>query len=842
MEFHMQNSSEPYANELTFGQWIRRLRGARDLTQERLAEEVPCAVQTIRALESGARRPSLEMAERLADILQIAAAERAHFLTLARRPPGMTAPVAPVVAVTTTAAAAPAAAPAPLRPKLPLTALIGRAGECAELRDLLVMQRARLVSLVGPGGMGKSRLALQMAHDLAADFQHGALWVALAPVDQAEAIPQLLAETLGVTPDGALSPAAQIDALIAGRELLVVLDNFEHLLDNRDGDKAVTLLEQMLRHNERVHVIITTRERLRLSAEHVFELDGLSAPAPAQLATLSLDDLANYDAVMLFLERARQVDRQFTLNSANFRAVAEVCALLRGMPLAIELAASWVRLLNPAEIVGEITQSIDFLAMADRTMAPRHRSMRAVFDHSWRLLQPEERTALARLAIFRGGFERDAAQAVAGLELPMLAALVDKSLVRSIATDAAPHTNRYDLHELLRQYLTDKLADAGEEQSIAARHAQHYTRLAERIAPHLTQSESRRWVTQLEGEQGNLNAALHWCLETGSDVALGVRLAASLGRYWYLSDQWREGRAWLTQALSFAEPDSLARAHIVARLAEICISLSDHAAAQRHIDQAIALWRQLDEREQLAWTLFQAGSLATAIGDETAAENCFAESLALYRAVGNQQRVAMVLMHRCSYVITHGRYAEAATMAAECLPIFRATGFHGSLSAALNLLGRAVLGLGEFERAVELFNESLQMSRERNSQSGRAWSLLNLGLAYTLHGDSATGRRYYLDALEDYLSLDRRGGVLAVADGLAAGLAVSDCAANAVALMTATERLRGQMGEALTVQEVAMRQDALDTAHRQLSENAWERAVMHGQALTFDQVVALART
>jgi tetratricopeptide (TPR) repeat protein len=201
----------------------------------------------------------------------------------------------------------------------------------------------------------------------------------------------------------------------------------------------------------------------------------------------------------------------------------------------------------------------------------------------------------------------------------------------------------------------------------------------------------------------------------------------------------------------------------------------------------------------------------------------------------------MVLMHRCSYVITNGRYAEAVAMAEECLPIFRATGFHGSTSAALNLLGRAVLGLGEFDRAVALFHESLSMSRERNSQSGRAWALLNLGLAYTLRGDMAAGRGYYVDALEDYLSLDRRGGVLAVADGLAAGLAVGGRAADAVALMAATERLRAQMGESLTVQEVAMRADALSAARSQLAEGDWARAWQRGIELTFEQVVALAR-
>ena len=276
-------------------------------------------------------------------------------------------------------------------------------------------------------------------------------------------------------------------------------------------------------------------------------------------------------------------------------------------------------------------------------------------------------------------------------------------------------------------------------------------------------------------------------------------------------------------------------------MAEICLSLSDHAAAQPYFEQAIALWRQSDEREQLAWTLFQAGSLATATGDETAAEAFFAESLALYRSVDNHQRVAMVLMHRCSYVITHGRYAEAAAMAAECLPIFRETGFHGSMSAALNLLGRAVLGLGEFDRAVALFHESLSISRERNSQSGRAWSLLNLGLAHTLHGDMAAAQPYYADALEDYLNLDRRGGVLAVADGLAAGLAAGDRAADAVTLMAATEQLRAQIGESLTVQEVAMRADALAAAHSQLAEEAWARAWQRGVDLTFEQVVALAR-
>ena len=844
----MQTGGTQTKTFVTFGQWIKRLRAAQDLTQEHLAEDVACAVQTIRAFENGARRPSLEMAERLADILQVPAAERSYFLKLARQP----ASTAATTAVEGPAPAllvhpAPDGAP-PRRPRLPLTALIGRATESDAIRRLLLAERLRLVTLVGPGGVGKSRLAIQLAHELADHFAQGALWIALAPVDHADAIPLLIAEALDATLDGALAPAAQLDLLLGGRQFLLVLDNFEHLLDSDNADAAVSMLDHILGHAEGVQVLITSRERLRLNGEHIIELDGLGAPAPSQLDDLTLDDLATYDAVMLFLERARHIDRQFALNRDNQADVARVCALLQGMPLAVELAASWVRMLSPREIVDEITGGIDFLALSDRTMAARHKSMRAVFDHSWALLPPEERSALARLAIFRGGFDRTAAHSVAGTTLPLLAALVDKSLVQSsaMATGHDRSAHRYDLHELLRQYLYDRLVAAGEEQIIGARHAQYYAQLAEQSAPALMLSENRRWVQRLEVDQGNLNAALHWSLQQGHDPALGLRLAAGLGRFWYLADQWREGRTWLTLALrqvALQQPDDPSYAHAlaVARLAEICLSLSDLAESQRYFDQAIALWRRLNESEQLAWTLFQAGSLATARGRDAAAEACFEESLALYRAAGSRGRVAMVLIHRASAAVVHARYAEAVAMVEECLPVFREAGYQGSMTAALNLLGRARLGLGEFDRAVAFFGEALDHARQRGSQSGMAWALLNLGLAYTTQGDVVTGRRHYLDALAVYWQIDRRGGVLATVEGLAACLAVGDRAADAVRLMAATETLRSAIDESLTTQEAEMRAAALAATRSRLDEAAWQHAWQQGAVYSVEQAVALAR-
>ncbi|HHY57880.1 MAG TPA: XRE family transcriptional regulator [Chloroflexi bacterium] len=822
------------SEQSTFGQWIKRLRAARDLTQEQLAEEAACAVQTVRSFESGARRPSREMAERLADILQVPDAFRAQFIDLARRRTDADA----VPAAPTATAVNPEDAPR-FRPALPLTTLIGRQTELIELTQLLTVGPTRLVTLVGPGGMGKSRLAGQLAHDLADHFAHGALWISLAAVSQIDAIPALIAEAMGEQLRGAALPTTQVRALLAERNLLLVLDNFEHLLDVSLADRAIELIEQILLFAPEVRLLITSRERLRLQVERIYTVDGLSTPRLRRAASISPEEAAGFDAVILFLERARQVDRQFALNATNSGDVARVCALLQGMPLGIELAAAWVRMLTPREIADEIAGSIDFLAVADRKTALRHRSIRAVFDHSWEMLEACERQQLARLAIFRGSFDRSAAQAVAGVSLPGLVALVDKSLVR--ATTAGNTAARYDLHELLRRYLLDKLELAGELDAIEALRLQYYSAFAQQHAPSLLEGDARQRLASLEPEQANLRAALEWSLGQRRDPATGAQLAATLGRHWYHTEQWREGREWLLQAAPHVANEPLTEALIHTNLAELSHSLSEHREAVASFECAIARWRQLKRPDELAWTLVQAGALANTMGRFETAAAYFDEALGHYRQAQNEVRIAVVLSHSASAAISRSRYEEAVRLASEALVRFRELNRQENLAIALNLLGRARLGLGETAPAIELFQEALALSQRRGSKAGVMWASLNLGLTYALEGEFASAGVHYQLALDGYINLGKRGGILAVIDGLAAVGVGCGCPVEGVELLAFTTQHRQEIDEQLTPQEEMMRQRAFDHSHLLLDPHTWESAWQCGGAFTIERGVAQAR-
>lgn len=425
----------------TFGRWIKRQRSGLDLTQEALADRVGCAAQTIRTIESGRRRPSREMADRLAQVLGIKSDDYAAFLRMARGvAEGDTS------LVETAAAPTPAVAPAERRSTLPHppNTFIGREHECADLLRYFADPSCRLLTLVGTGGIGKSRLALEAASTLGERFSDGVVWVGLATVPAADRVAAAIAEALGQSLGVNAAPSHLLDDL-RDKNVLLILDSIEHLLD------ATALVSTILQEAPLVSMLVTSRERLRIQGEWVMELDGLMLPRDGA------PNIEHAPAMQLFLERARQMQRDFAITPLNKAAIARICALLQGMPLGIELAAAWVRTLSCDEIANEIATNLDFLALADRDAPPRHRSLRAVFEHSWRLLTDRERYVLARLAVFQGSCRREAARDVAGGSLPLLAALVDKSLVRRILDGmGAP---RYDLHELVRTYAGAKLAE-----------------------------------------------------------------------------------------------------------------------------------------------------------------------------------------------------------------------------------------------------------------------------------------------------------------------------------------------------------------------------------------------
>jgi predicted ATPase/DNA-binding XRE family transcriptional regulator/Tfp pilus assembly protein PilF len=821
-----------------FGRWLKRLRAHHDLTQERLAELAYCSVQAVRAFETGKRRPSVQMAEQLADVLQVPADQREEFVRLARTAT-VEAEEAVVELPPAPATPAPNGAPSPAPPtpslaaRLPTapTALIGRQEERLVLQSLLAEER-RLITIVGPGGIGKTRLALQLAHELMERFADGALFVPLTAVPTADGIPGAMAEALGVPLPGAGQSTAQIATLLDNRSLLIVLDNFEHLLTETQCDEALALIEGMLQHLPGIQLLITSRERLRLQGEHTFELTGLSVPGLGGTPT------TQSDAVLLFLACAQRVARDFALTPANEEAIVRICTLLEGIPLAIELAATWVRTLTVDEIAAEVVRNFDLLALAYRNAPTRHHSLRAVFDHSWTLLSATERTMLARLSVFRGGFDRASANAVTGATLPLLAALIDKSLVRTAALAQPVH--RYELHELLAQYLRDKLQELGEAETLVRRHAEHYAALAESVSARLYAQDSHTAQRQLEVEQGNINAVLQWCLTDGHDPELGLRVAGALGRYWYLAGRWKEGRNWLQLARAQAVDGGLARARVLVTLGELLYLLAEPSAAEVCLQEGLARWRAAGDPANIAWALFQLGNLETTRGNLAEGEAHFIESLALYRSLKDAWGTLTVLNQLGVVAINRGEYKQSERWLAEALPLARSLGRAGGIAVSLNLLGRALLAEGETARAVALFEEALALLLARQSQAGIAWSNLNLGLAQLQAGDPTQAAEHFRAALRIYRELESKSGFVAVCLGMAAVRAAAGEFVTATRLLAAAERLRVESGQVLTIYEMEQGERTRAQCQAALAPSAWEAAWTSGTHLSLEQAIALA--
>ncbi|HYF64886.1 MAG TPA: helix-turn-helix domain-containing protein, partial [Herpetosiphonaceae bacterium] len=511
-----------------FGMRLRQARAEYDLTQEALAEQIGCSPQTVRAFETGRRRPSREMAARIADILRVPAGEQAAFIRLARSVP-------PARDEADAGAASREAPPARrLSVQLPAASLIGRHADLLSLSQALIGAGRRLVTLLGPGGIGKTRLATQAAADLADHFANGAVVVPLAPATSFGEVVTAIAEAVGCSLLGARDQAAALLAFLREQRLLLVLDNLEHLLGDGQGEPVIALIAGILRETEGVHLLITSRERLRLRDEWVLAVDGLGLPGDERVSSIDRSE-----AVMLFLARARQAEADFALTPDNRAAVARICRLLGGAPLGIELAAGWVRVLSCEEIAAEIARSIDFLVLADRDLPARHRSLRAVIEHSWLLLAPAEQRLLAGLSVFHGGCRREAINAVlggapAGL-LALLAALVDKSLVRRSTDDQG--VTRYDLHEVVRQYAAGRLAeDPAEQAMIAERYGAFYAEWAAGQEPILKSAAQKQALRAIVIEIDNIRAAWRSACER-ADARLLRRMALVL-------DWFYEVRGW----------------------------------------------------------------------------------------------------------------------------------------------------------------------------------------------------------------------------------------------------------------------------------------------------------
>lgn len=583
----------------------------------------------------------------------------------------------------------------------PRSELVGRHREVGEISELLTARR--LVTLIGPGGSGKSRLALEVAHLLADDFPQGAWWVDLAPLEDPELIPETVARALGVDPAPDRPVLTTLLDRLRDQRLLLVIDNFEHLAAGAE------VVAQLLDAAFDVHVLVTSRMPLRLQGEQRYPVAPVTTPPP------EVDDpeqLGAFPATRLLLERAREADPSFMVTEDNAPLVVQLVRLLGGLPLAIELAATRLPILSPDALLERI-QASGPLTLGGPLDAPdRHRSLRSAFTVSYELLQEDQQAAFARLGVFRGGFDIGAAQANLGAirdPLGAIGALVDAGLIRPADTDGP--NRRFSLLEPVRWYADELLSASGEKPTAARVHAQYFRTLAAEAAPHLTRREARSRMRILETERGNLEAALRWCLAAG-EPNLGLDLASSLGLFWHLSGDLEQGRRWLDRLLQLPGASTQLRARGHRIRGDLAYWQGGHDTTIESYLVSANLYGQLDAHEKLAEVVAALALAYRFVGDPDSADRAESEARALLKGIDGPAAVARAKMYLGGCRTLAGDLQEGLDLLREADSTFEHLGEVWMMADARGGMARILIGLGDQDAGWGHALDSLRMFLE----------------------------------------------------------------------------------------------------------------------------------
>jgi predicted ATPase/DNA-binding SARP family transcriptional activator len=681
---------------------------------------------------------------------------------------------------------------------VPATRLIGRASELRELRDLLAVQR--LVTLAGPPGCGKTRLAVELGRSALGTYADGAWFVPLAPIQDEGLVAHAVARALDLSEQPGTSMSEVVARHLASRRVLLIFDNFEHLLS------GAAVVAHWLAGAPDLHVLVTSREPLHLSGEWEFEVPPLRVPADPHDPRA-----AEVEAVQLFTERARAVDASFETDGPTLRDVVQICRRLDGLPLAVELAAARAKALPVASILGRLERSMELLTRGARDIPERHHSLRAAVSWSHDLLAPGEQAFFRRLAAFRGGWSLDAADAVTAAREPgqsaldLTTSLLDKSLIRR-HTEARGEP-RYEMLEVIREYADEQLRAAGEDGQTLERHATWFLELAERAAPTLTGAERGPWLDQLEQELDNLRTALRWAIDHGR-AELGMRLAAALWRFWQIRAHMSEGRQILAELLDVdVDVDPAIRARALSAAGSLAYWQNDGPACLPLYEASLEIRRRLGDPAEVASSLYDLGhalSCVASLKDPVRGRRLELEALEIYRSMGSQLGEAWL-------VWALGCNAH----------------FAGDNRAARNELGRSI----------ELF-------RELGDPFGLAWALTMHGVAAMLVGQREAAANDFREALPIFAEVDDVSGIDSVLEHLARVAAASGDARRAVRLAAAAARVRGISESAILTMVYAGLPDGrpllLDLAKLPLTPEEVDTLTLEGEGMTTAEAVAYA--
>ncbi len=780
----------------------------------------------------------------------------------------------------------------------PLTALVGRKSEMEQI--IILLRTARLLTLTGPGGVGKTRLALAVAEVVAEEYPDGVFFVDLAPLSNPALIAQTVASVLQIREEPQRSLLVTLQNRLQSRSLLLLFDNCEHLLDACAGS-----VDAIQRACPGVCILATSRQSLGLIGEVGWSVPSLSTPALTPFAAgdshsqqewLSL--LGTYEAIQLFVIRAQQVLPSFQMSADNAEAIAQICAHLDGIPLALELAAARMRSLSVEEINSKLDNRFRLLTGGSRTALPRQQTLRALIDWSYDLLEDREKALLHRLAVFAGGWTLEAAEVVCAGQTPsgatleewdvldLLTGLVDKSLALAETRDG--HT-RYWLLETVLQYARERLLESGDAEAIRDRHLGFCLVLAEEAEPQLTGPQQVAWLNKLEAEHDNWRAALDWCQENVDKAETGLRLAAALSEFWHMRGPRSEGicrqeealarkqpatqpaqrmlRAKVLGAVGFliarhgyskrvrplleeslrlyqelAEPRGIATA--LGRWGMLIRSQEGLAQSRPFLEQSLALFQEVGDETGTSTALYRLAQSSQWQGDTTTALRLFSQSLALDRKQGDYFAVATSLGALAELARERQDYGTARSLLEERLGLLRQIGSRTNIGITLMSLADLARVKGNYQHAVSLLEESMALLREDGKLDGLGRALLSLGNVMCLLGHFARADALYQESLRIWHEIGDRGGAASALERMAVLAARPEGRTGlqrAARLLGAAQSLRETVGESLPFGDHSEYYDQLvKDVQAALGEAAFAPAFAEGQAMTMEPAIEYA--
>ena len=715
-----------------------------------------------------------------------------------------------------------------------LTSFVGRERELAEAGALL--GRFRLVTIIGPGGIGKTRVSLQIAADALDAFPDGVWFIEFAPIGDPGLVPQVVAQVLGLREDGGTTLLQALCTHLGSRRLLLVLDNCEHLVS-----ACADLVHALLRAAPDIRVLASSREVLNVAGEQTYPLPPLALPD----AQASVEDAARSDAGQLFLERARLRQPGFALNERNVKAVAQICTRLDGIPLALELAAARVGVLAVETIAERLSDRFRLLTSGGHAAMPRQQTLRALIDWSYDLLGTPEKTLFARLSVFAGGWSLPAAEKVcadaelaADDVLDLLAGLGNKSLVVPEAVGA-----RYRMLETIREYARDRLQQRGERAPVRKRHADYFVAFAEDAEPHLEGgADQPAWLVQLDLEHDNLRAALDWSLEGDDGAEAGLRLAGSLYRFWAHRGHAREGQQWCTDALTRAggRPGTPARLKALHASGTLAWRLGDTTTARSMLEQGLALSRQLGDRLREGRVLSNLGGVAIHQADHDAAQAFLEQAVAIHRADGNRAMEARVLNNLSALAISRGRPAESEAPLERALALSRELRIPMEEATAMSHLGFLAQRRGEWARAQALHQQALAIAREFGVREFALEETRHLGEVVLAQGDATGARVYFRDALATSRELGNQHEIAASLEAVTILMVEAGKHGIAARLCGAADTLRAAIATPRSYDEQEHYMAVVAHCQRAMGDGSALAAVDEGHGWTSDVAVTRA--